>query len=152
MSSAIGPAFHGLSTDPTPIERSLPPESEALHRALRRSRCEEQFELTFDVARLVVLGGLREASRRAGVCERTVRRQFEREGTSPSAFVTAIRLSVVRELLERRLPTRRIAFALGFGSSASFRRFLHQHLRTDLRTQRRSVTRTGGGPASVTDS
>jgi len=149
MASDSRPALQAPPPGPFPFERSFAQDASTLDRAIRRSRCETQFGLDTEVAHLLVLSGLRDASRQAGVSERTIRRQFEREGTSPSAFVRTIRLTVLLELLEHDVPTRRIAPTLGFGSSASFRRFLHRYLQTDIRAHRRLVSREANRPASA---
>ena len=120
-------------------ERIAPPEAAAgrpgrsrrgetaVRKVLKRNRFLVGAGLPDQAAVALVIEGLKQASRHAGVSGRTLRRRFVRGGSSISGFVAAARLAAARELFARGWSTGEAAEALGYSSAAAFRRFLRQN-------------------------
>jgi AraC-like DNA-binding protein len=101
--------------------------AETVVRAIvRRRRGGSGISLSDETAVALVIDGLGQASRCAGVSERTLRRHIVRNGSSIAAFVTQVRLQAARELYALGWNTDRSAVALGYANPAAFRRFLRR--------------------------
>ncbi|MFE7558416.1 GlxA family transcriptional regulator [Kitasatospora sp. NPDC057500] len=76
--------------------------------------------------------GVDELARRAHMSRRTFIRRFQQEtGTSPMAWLTAVRIDWARELLETTAtPVEQVARLSGLGSPAAFRAAFHRHVGT----------------------
>lgn len=75
---------------------------------------------------LLVRSGLGGAAKRKQVSTRTIRRRFERMGQTVSDFVRIVRSDMVRIHIANGKPLSAIALLVGFNSTRSLARFIHQ--------------------------
>lgn len=122
-------AARRTSTRPAPRLRQEPER--------RLSPAEEL--LSEELALSLVRFGVRAVAENRRVSERTLRRQFEREGVTVQEHVAHIRLEMARRLLVSRRPMCEIAGELGFASTQTFDRFVHREMGLTPTSLRRAL-------------
>src|SRR5512144_1182080 len=106
------------------------------------STAEDFALLSEELAIFLVRFGPRLAASQQGICERTLRRRFQRRGVRLATYTKESRLKLARHLLASDLSLTTVADRLGFSSPQTLARFVRREF-GETATAARQRLRTG---------